>query len=646
VAPDNAAERESRWSLEGVPELPGVYVFRAADGAALYVGKARNLRSRLATYRRPGGDGRLGVRFLERDATRVETIVTRTESEALLLEDQLVKRLQPPHNVRLKDDKSFLMIRVDTQERFPRLKLVRAHSPEHGREGGRARWFGPFASSRAVRRVLSDVHRVVPLRDCTDAMLAHRTRPCMKHQLGLCAAPCVGGIDEAGYAAHVERALRILGGEAEELEAELDARMRAAAAELDFERAAQWRDRLAALRRTLERQAIRPQGKLDCDVLAFARRGARCAAHRLSFRGGQLEQSRTHLFQSELPDEELVGDLLRALYAGGRTPAPPEIVLALEPTEWPFAADEQVAAVRLVVPQGGERLRVLEMAGENARAALAADVEGEQQLVQAQAELARLAGLEPRAEGLVIDGFDVSNFQGAHAVASRVRMRNGIADRAGYRRYRIRSVEGQDDFAAMREIVSRSLRRGMREGDLPDLIVVDGGPAQLARAVEARDELAASDVPILALAKARAERFGSTTGAAAAAGVTDASGAERAPRAMGKRGARAARPERLFLDPASEAVPLAPHGALCHLLERLRDEAHRFAIQFHRASRGRIGSRLDAIEGIGPAKRKALLTRFGSASGVARASFEELAAVPGISRALAQRIAEALRSAD
>ncbi len=635
-----AEQREPRWSLEGVPELPGVYVFRGADEAALYVGKARNLRSRLASYRRPGGDGRLGVRFLERDAVRVETIVTRTESEALLLEDQLVKRLQPPHNVRLKDDKSFLMIRVDTQERFPRLKLVRAHSPEFGREGGRARWFGPFASSRAVRHVLSDVHRVVPLRDCTDAMLEHRTRACMKHQLGLCAAPCVGGIDEAGYATHVERALRILGGDAAELESELDGRMRTAAAELDFERAAQWRDRLSALRRTLERQAIRPQGKLDCDVLAFARRGARCAAHRLAFRGGQLELSRTHLFLSELPDADLVGDLLRALYAGGRTPAPPEIVLALEPAEWPFAAEEEAAAVRLVVPQGGERLRLLELAGENARAALAADVEGEQQLVQAQAELARLAGLEPRSEGLVIDCFDVSNLQGTHAVASRVRMRNGITDRAGYRRYRIRSVEGQDDFAAMREIVARSLRRGMREGDVPDLIVVDGGSAQLARALEARDEVGAWDVPILALAKARAERRerGAPSGAPGQPGIARAGG--------GQRAARAARPERLYLDPAGEAVPLAAHSALCHLLERLRDEAHRFAIQFHRASRGRIGSRLDAIEGIGPAKRKALLTRFGSASGVARASAEELAAVPGISRALAQRIAEALRASD
>ncbi|MEQ1892846.1 MAG: GIY-YIG nuclease family protein, partial [Planctomycetota bacterium] len=204
-------------ALDEVPERPGVYLFRNAAGEVLYVGKARSLRARLATYR-AGGDGRINLRFLARDAATVETLVTRTEQEALLLEDERIKSHQPPHNVRLKDDKSFLMIRVDLDERFPRLKWVRAHKPKDKKAPGRSRLFGPFASARVVRRAIADLHRIVPLRDCSDQVLAHRSRPCLKHQLGLCAAPCVGLIDEGAYALSVERAMRVLAGDIGELE--------------------------------------------------------------------------------------------------------------------------------------------------------------------------------------------------------------------------------------------------------------------------------------------------------------------------------------------------------------------------------------------------------------------------------------------
>ncbi|MDG2143577.1 MAG: GIY-YIG nuclease family protein, partial [Planctomycetota bacterium] len=245
---------EQRWSMEGAPTKPGVYIFRDAKDQVLYVGKARNLKARLASYTRPGGDGRLGVLFLQRDATQLETIVTRTESEALLLEDTLIKQFKPPHNVRLKDDKSFLMLRVDLEQDFPRLQFVRAHNPKQGKTKGRSRLIGPFASSSAVRDTLSDLHRVVPLRDCTDATLANRSRPCLKHQMDLCSAPCVGLVDKAEYRGLVDRAINILTGETRELEQDLDRRMRSASEELDFERAASWRDRLAALRRTVEGQ--------------------------------------------------------------------------------------------------------------------------------------------------------------------------------------------------------------------------------------------------------------------------------------------------------------------------------------------------------------------------------------------------------
>ena len=603
--------------MQQVSERPGVYLFRDQAGKVLYVGKARDLRSRLQTYRTPGGDGRLGVRFLERDARSVETIVTRTEQEALLLEDALIKQHKPPHNVRLKDDKSFLMARFDLDESFPRLKLVRAHQPRLGRKKGRSRLFGPFASARSVRQTLSDLHRVVPLRDCTDSVMAHRSRPCLKHQIGMCAAPCVGLIDAAGYAELVERASRILSGDTAELERDLEQRMREASSRLEFELAAQWRDRLQALRRTVERQGVRPGEGVERDVLGLARMGDHALVHRLAFRDGRMVESRSHAFRSELPDEELLHTVLTALYGGGRRAVPREVVLPCVPADREML--EQVLGERLslVVPTSGERLRMLDLAGENARAELGRREAARSEDDEAVRRLARLVDLPDPEAPLVIDCFDVSNLQGTSMVASRVRFRGGIADRAGYRRFRVRTVQGQDDFAAMREVVGRSLRRGMADGDLPDLVVIDGGAAQLASALEARDDAGAWDVRIVGLAKARAER--------------------------NVRGRRvAASEERLYLRPDGPPIELPRHSAVRHLLERVRDEAHRFAITYHRKERGRVRSKLDSIPGVGPARRKELLRRFGSVVGVARASVEELAGVPGIGADLARTIQEHL----
>jgi len=608
---------EPRWSLQDVPEKPGVYLFRNADGRVLYVGKSRRLRSRLRAYRRPGGDGRLGVAFLEQDAASVETIVTRTEQEALLLEDALIKQHKPPHNVRLKDDKSFLMIRVDEDEAFPRLKFVRAHRPTKTSRDphGRSRFFGPFASAGAVRRTLSDLHRVVPLRDCPDTIFRNRTRPCIKHQIGLCSAPCVGWIDEEAYAELLERAIAILAGDTTELEEDLERRMHDASAALEFERAAGWRDRLAALRRTVERQGVRPRDQIERDVLGLARRGEGAVVHRLAFRDGRLAESQSHVFRSGLDEEELLHGVLTALYGGGRRPVPAEIVLPCPPAERELFEAAFGRDVRLVVPSGGHRQRMLDLASENARAAL---LRREQDGTEERAALGRLARLcDLPAPPEVIDGFDVSTFQGSNVVASRVRFRGGVADRSGYRRYRIKSLDGQDDFAAMREVVERSLRRGVQEGELPDLVVIDGGPQQLRSALAARDEAGAFEVPMIGLAKARAER-----------------------NVRGSR--RRASEERVFLPGATAPIQLARHSAERHLLERIRDEAHRFAITYHRKERGKIQSQLDSIPGVGGVKRKALLRRFGSVIGVREASVEEVAAVPGIGRKLALVIQEHL----
>lgn len=606
---------EPKWSMDGVPRRPGVYLFRDGQGAVLYVGKARDLRARLTSYRRPGGDGRLSIRFLERDAMAVETIVTRTEAEALLLEDALIKQHKPPHNVRLKDDKSFLMLRLDRDERFPRLKLVRAHSPKANKPAGRSRFFGPYASSGAIRRTLSDLHRVVPLRDCPDSVLNNRSRPCLKFQMGLCCAPCVDEVSEEFYGDLVERAVRILSGDTEELQQDLELRMREASERLDYERAASWRDRLKALRRTVEGQGVRPRDKVERDVLGLARVGDEAVVHRLAFREGRLTESRSHRFRSELFEEELMHNVLTALYAGGRRETPAEILLPCEPADAELLSEALGKGVKLVNPNSGERARMLAIAGENARntlQTLMAEEQAGESLVQ---EVQRLLDLPEPPE--VIDCFDISNFQDSNVVASRVRFRRGISDRSGYRRFKVREVDGQDDFASMREVVRRSLRRGVDEDDLPHLVVIDGGKAQLDSALQAREETGAWDVQFVGLAKARAERT-----------------------IKGKR--KSSSEERLFLPGAESAIELGRHSAVRHLFERIRNEAHRFAITYHRKERGKIKSQLDSVPGVGDTKRKALLRRFGSVAGVKQASVEEIAAVEGIGPKLAQVIRESL----
>ena len=601
------------WPAE-IPKRPGVYIFRAADGSVLYVGKAGNLRNRLTAYRRPENDGRILIRFLGDEADAVETIVTRTEQEALLLEDTLIKQYKPPHNIRLKDDKSFRMLRIDMSDRFPRLKHVRAHSPEMGREGGRSRYFGPFASAGALRRTLADLHRIVPLRDCPDSVMDNRSRPCLKHQIGLCCAPCVGAVEPAEYADLVERASRILSGDAAELEEDLRQRMMAASDALEFERAAVWRDRLGALRRTVEGQGVRPKDAVDRDVLGVARRGGRASVHRIAWRDRRMAESRTHHFRSELPDEELLHSVLSAIYAPGRRTAPTEILLPFAPAEQDLL--EELLGARLQVPSSGDRRRMLDFAFENAAQGLQRQSDEEDRDADALARLIELLDLDPATE--VVDCFDISTTQGSHVVASRVRFKRGHADRAGYRRYKIREVEGQDDFASMHEVVRRSLERGQREGDLPDLVVIDGGPPQLERAMLARQESGAFGVALIGLAKARGER-----------------------RVKGRR--KGPVEERVWVPDATEPVVLGQHSEVRHLLERIRDEAHRFAITYHRKERGTITSRLDGIAGVGPARRRALLTAFGSVAGVSEASVEQLAGVEGISPELARVISEALR---
>ena len=509
------------------PNGPGVYVFRDAAGAALYVGKAADLRARVRSYLRPGGDGRIQLQFLAAEAVDVEFVATATEQEALLLENTVIKKRQPRFNLKLKDDKAFLLLRLDRREAWPWYRLVRR------RQDDGAMYFGPFASAKSVRRTLRLLHKIVPLRDCGDHVFNNRTRPCIKHQIGRCPAPCVGLVTREAYDVLLDHSVRILRGEVGPVLAELRQRMQAAAGLLEFERAQALKEQVQSLQSVAEPQAVVAGGG-DEDAVGLHRSGDEVAAAFLSFRGGALEDCRRFAFRSDLPDELLIGELLGRYYEGDRY-VPGSVLVPRAPAEAEmiagWLAGKRGARVELLVPQRGDKRRHLELAQQNA---VLADA------MAADAEARRRAGAERLAVLLDLPDpprrlhcLDVSTIQGTNTVASRVCFVDGKPDKGQYRRFRISVEHGGDDFAAIGEAVKRSLQLCLRRDDeeMPDLLVVDGGRGQLGAAAAVVEELGLTDdLRLCGLAKSRL------------AGVGDA----RAPGA-----------ERLFRPGSDEAAPLA-----------------------------------------------------------------------------------------
>jgi excinuclease ABC subunit C len=590
------------------PLGPGVYIFSDAKGQALYVGKAADLRARVRSYLKPGGDGRFQLTVLAADAADVEFVATATEQEALLLENTVIKKRQPRYNLKLKDDKAFLLLRLDRSEAWPWYRLVRRRVDDG------ATYFGPFASAQSVRRTLRLLYKIVPLRDCRDHVFANRARPCIKHQIGRCPAPCVGLVTREAYDVLLDHSIRFLRGDVGPVLSDLRARMQAAAQALEFEHAQLLKDQLEALQRIAEPQAV-VAGLGDEDALGLHRVGAEIAVAFLSFRGGALESCRRFTFRSDLPDELLLGELLGRFYEGDRYVPPLVLVphLPAEPemiTAW--LQGKRGAKVELHVPQRGDKRRHLELAQENARLADAMAADADARRREGADRLARLLGL-PDAP-VLLHCLDVSTIQGTSTVASRVSFRDGKPEKAQYRRFEIGPEHAGDDFAAMQEAVSRSLRLCLERDDegLPDLLVVDGGPGQLAAAERAVAELGLQDdLWLCSLAKSRLR------------GVGDA---------------RAESGERVFLPGRAEPVPLPAGAPETLLLAALRDEAHRFAITYHRKARGRIGSELDEVAGVGPTRRRALLRHFGSLSALRAATRDQLRALPGLPAAVAEAV--------
>jgi excinuclease ABC subunit C len=611
---DSARALEER--VDALPQSPGVYLLKSARGRVLYVGKAQNLRSRVRQYF-AGGDGRIQVPSLVERVADVSVLVTDSVKNALLLENELIKQHRPPFNVRLRDDKQYLALRLDRREPWPRLTQVRRFAKDG------AVYFGPYTSSTNLRSSLNHLRRLFPLRSCSEGAFrdyARRGRPCIEYEMKRCPAPCVGRITPAAYAELLDGTELFLRGRSAELSELLRAKMAAAAAAEDFEQAAQLRDRIAAVEDTIARQQIVSDRAQDRDVFGLARRAGEVQIQVLHVREGRVTGASEHAFSNvEIPDEDVLASFLAQFYAGEESNAAPgEVLVSVAPSDdgalATWLGERAGRAVEVRVPQRGAPRELGDLALKNAASTLERRIAEQGTLESALSDLQQKLGLArlPRR----IECYDVSNLAGTLAVASRVVFEDGAPDKGAYRRYRIQDAPAGDDLACMREVLTRRLERLEKE-PLPDLWVLDGGRGQLKVATTLlRDRGLAHDH--VGLAKERDE-------------------ASPSPRVKRSGGLKA---ERVFLPERVNPVLLLPSSRGLLLLQRIRDEAHRFAIEFQRSLRRRVGMRsvLEEIPGIGPTKRRALLRELGSLKRVREASVEALAGVSGLARADAERI--------
>jgi excinuclease ABC subunit C len=631
--------------LDELPPEPGCYLMKDRRGVVIYVGKASSLRARVRSYFDASrGDDRLFVGYLDELLGDLEVIVTRSEKEAVLLENELIKKHRPRFNIRLRDDKDFIVLRLDERHPYPRLEVRRAREK---RTPG-ARIFGPYSSASAIRETLRIVNRHFQLRTCTDHVLEHRRRPCILHQIKRCPAPCVYDIPPEEYRRSVEDAIEFLEGRESELVERLRARMDEAAAALAFEDAARLRDQLQAVERSLEKQRVLMSDRADRDVFGLHREGPDLVVQVLAMRGGKLQESHAHPFAGrEFPDDDILSSFLSLHYE--QTPPPDEVLLPIEPTGIEALAEvlseRRGRKVRLLTPQRGAKADLLEVAERNAAQSFKSWQEKDERRDQALEGLVRSLRLArpPRW----IECYDISTFQGALAVGSGVSFRDGEPDKDGYRRYKVKTVGAQDDFAMLHEVITRRLRRALAEGSFPDLLVVDGGKGQLGAALAAAKDLGIATSPVAGipgapfvemagLAKSRLldEKALSTRRVIGRRARRGAAGALADAAEVRERGfvtELARSMERVFLPGRKDPVVLRQNSAELFLLARVRDEAHRFAITFHRKLRRDRGleSLLEQIPGVGEARRRALLRHFGSLRRVREATVEEIAGVDG-----------------
>jgi len=604
--------------LETLPKVPGVYLMHNAKGRIIYVGKAINLASRVRSYFHTSAQENSKTRRLVGEIRDIEWIITDSEVEALILEANLIKKHRPRYNVRLKDDKRYPYLKV-TNADFPKVLITR----QMQRDGGR--YFGPYTSTGALRETLDLLRRMFPYRTCDRDITGKDRRACLYQDLKLCAAPCIGAVDQTQYNAVIEQLIRFMGGESEGVMEDMRREILEAASSLQFERAAQLRDRLQALEHVMERQRIITTAATNQDVIAVACDNGNACVEVFFVRNGKLLGREHFVMEGGGCDDEdeIVTAFLQQFYADAAM-VPPEILLPSRIAEAAvleqWLRTKRGDVVYLTVPREGPDLDLLNLASTNATETLrllkAMWAMDQHRSESALAELQEGLGLDRTP--VRMECYDISTTQGVEVVGSMVVFEHGVAKKSDYRRFKIRTVVGQDDFASMREVLMRRFDRWRRisEGELrgtrgsqawaklPDLLIVDGGKGQLGMAVEVLEHFGLQhQVPVVGLAKRYEEIF---------------------------------KPDRrtpIRFDPSAPAILL---------MRRIRDEAHRFAITYHRQRRRKVGlaSQIDEIPGIGPVKRKALLKHLGSLHNIQTATEEQLAEVPGISEVLAGNIRE------
>lgn len=603
--------------LANLPSRPGVYLMRDKAGKVIYVGKAKDLRSRVRAYFN-SADERSQVQFLVQRIEDVETLVTTSDKEALILENNLIKQYKPRYNIRLKDDKSYLSIKVTTAHAWPRIFATR----KIVKDG--SRYFGPFSSAVAARETIDIIEKHFLLRNCTDHNFRNRSRPCLQYQIKRCMAPCVLPVPEDVYREHVRQAMLFIDGKRQELVAELRQKMQQKSEALEFEAAARIRDQIQAVEKTLEKQRMVAHWGADQDIFGLYREGGFIEVQVLLVRQGKLTENLSYSLEDlEFPDEEIVASVLTQFYQGPRF-VPDEILVPVEledrDARAEYLSERKGKKIEIICPQRGDKRHLVQMAEENAKQSFGERHDQEKAREKMLRELEQNLHLKRYPQR--IECFDISTIHGAHAVGSMVTFINGEPDKRFYRHFRIRTIDassGGDDFGMMLEMLKRRFARGKEDADLPDLIVVDGGRGQLAMALTAMAELGIDGVDAVGLAKMRVQ---------AAARSTEIERSE----------------ERVFLPGQSNPVILKRNSNALFLLQRVRDEAHRFAITHHRKLRSRqtLYSALDRIPGVGGARKRALLRAFGSVKRIEAATLEELLQVPLMNQRIAQDILQAL----
>jgi excinuclease ABC subunit C len=600
--------------LNSIPTQPGVYLMKGENSEVLYVGKAVNLRSRVRSYFQASADHSPKVQRLVWTMADLEFIVTASELEALILECSLIKRHRPPYNVRFKDDKRYPYIKITWQEDFPGVQVARRMSPDG------ARYFGPYASSSAMRQSLELLRRIFPYLTCKRKITGTDSRACLYYHIERCMGPCIGAVSKEDYRDMMKQLCLFLEGKGEEIIASLTQRMEAAAEKLEFERATSLRDQIRAVEQVISHQRVVSTAMADQDVIAFARDDGETCVQVFFVRAGKLIGREYFLMDGadEAKAEEILASFIKQFYNDAAY-VPPEILLPSDIEEahiiehW--LRDKRGTKVSLRVPRRGQKRALVDMVVENAIQTLTHLIAKEQleqdKAVSGLADLQSHLGFE--ALPLRIEAYDISDIQGVAATGSMVVFAEGLPRKSEYRRFKIRTVEGPDDYAMMQEVLRRRFRKAVVRGPtteetwakIPDLIVIDGGRGQLNAALEILAEYGLEEVPAVGLAKAR---------------------------------------EEIFRPGKADALILPPDSPGLHLMQRVRDEAHRFAITYHQRLHRRqsLTSILEEIPGVGPKRRQALLKHFRSLEAIREASLDELAAVRGMNKTVARKVQEFL----